>query len=162
MSIDIILYFVASLLIILGAIGIFLPLMPGVVLIFCGILLASFVANFSFISWITIVILGILVLISLIVDYFAGVIGAKFGGASILGILGALFGSLFGFTILGPIGLIVGPALGVLVFELISKRSPKNSLRVAGVSLISTLIGLVINIIIALTMIIIFIFAIFV
>jgi hypothetical protein len=162
MSTDIILYFVAGLMIAFGVVGVFLPLVPGITIIFLGILLASFVAHFSFISWITIVVLAILVLISILIDYFSGVLGAKFGGASLLGLLGAFLGSIFGFSILGLLGLIIGPAIGVLIFELVNKRNPNKSLKIAGASLISTVVGFAINTLIAFTMILIFVLTIFI
>lgn len=162
MAIDIILFILSALIIFIGFVGIFFPLIPGITLIYVGMILASFTAHFSFISWVTILILGILTLISILIDYFSGVLGAKFGGASLLGLLGAFLGAILGFSIFGILGIIIGPALGVLLFELIAKRSPKKSLKVASYSLISTIAGILINVFIATTMILIFIFAIFV
>jgi hypothetical protein len=162
MELTLILYILSGLIIILGVFGIFFPLIPGITLIFIGILVASFTSHFSFITWVAILILGILTLISLLIDYFSGVLGAKFGGASLLGLVGAFLGSILGFSIFGLLGIIIGPALGVFIFELVNKRNPQKSLKIASYSLISTIIGLIINIIIGLTMIIIFLASIFI
>lgn len=145
-----------------GLAGVFLPTFPGVSLIFVGILVAAITSKFGFISNSSILILGLLTFISLGVDYFAGFLGAKYSGASVWGSLGAILGAIFGVTVLGPIGLILGPALGVLIFEFLSKKPIKQSAKSATYTVFSTIAGMIINTIIALTMIAIFISSIFI
>lgn len=62
--------------------------------------------------------LGILTLASIILDYFATLYGAKKFGATWRGVLGAFVGGLVGIFFSLP-GIIVGPFLGALVFELL-------------------------------------------
>jgi len=155
-------YVLSGIIIIAGLIGIFLPIVPGIPVIFIGILVAASVAKFSIISPITVVILGLLATLSLLSDYLSGTIGAKYSGAGILGIVGAIAGAVFGVSIMGPVGLIFGPALGVFIFEMLSRKPIKKSARSAGFTLFSTLAGIIFNIILALSMLVIFISAIFI
>lgn len=162
MSIDIFLYIVSGLIIIVGAVGVFLPMLPGVSLMFVGILIAAFVSDFFFISQATIIFLGFLTIVSLVVDYFSGLIGAKYSGAGSWGSIGAVIGAVFGVSLLGPIGLILGPALGVLIFEFLSKKPVKSLAKSAGYTFFSTVTGMVFNFIIASVMIVIFVLSIFI
>lgn len=156
------LYIISALVIAAGIVGIFLPLIPGITLMFVGMMMAAIVGKFSFISTPTIVVLAVLTLISFLIDYFSGILGAKYSGASILGVLGAVIGSIFGVSILGPLGVLIGPALGVFLFELISGRHVKKSAKSAGFTLFSTIIGIIINAIIGVAMLSIFLLAIFI
>ncbi len=145
-----------------GLVGVFLPFVPGVPLVFIGILSICLSQKFNFISAWTIAILVFLALLSVLVDYLSGFLGAKYAGSTLFGLLGAILGVIFGISIFGPVGIFIGPALGVLVFELISKKSLRQSSRSAGYTLFSTVAGMFVNLIIALAMIGIFVGSIFV
>lgn len=162
MQIEILFYILSGVIVLSGLAGVFLPMFPGVSLIFVGILVASITSKFSFISNSTIIILGLLTLISFLVDYLSGFLGAKYSGASILGSVGAILGAVFGVTTLGPIGLILGPALGVLIFEFLLKKPIKQSAKSATYTFFSTIVGMIVNTLIALIMITVFISSIFI
>jgi len=155
-----VLYYILSIILILGGlIGIFLPVVPGIPVLFIGMLVLAALSKFTLISSTTVIILGILATLSIVSDYLSGAIGAKYSGAGILGILGAIVGSLFGVSVLGPVGLILGPALGVFIFEILSRKKIKVSARSATFTLFSTLAGMIFNIVLAVTMLIILIIA---
>lgn len=156
------LYVLSAIAIFAGLIGIFLPIVPGIPVVFFGMLIVAWIGKFTIISPTAIVILGILAALSVLSDYFSGVLGAKYSGAGILGIIGAIIGAVFGVSIMGPVGLILGPALGVFIFEILSRKRIKKSARSAGFTLFSTLAGIIFNIILALSMLTIFISAIFI
>ena len=155
-------YIAGGIVVIAGLVGVFLPFVPGVPVVFLGLIIASIGAGFGFISIWTIVGLALLTCLSVAVDHLAGVLGAKFAGSTILGLCGAILGALFGISVFGPIGIIIGPAIGVFIFELISRRNIRTSSRAAGYTLFSTIAGMFINLIIALVMIGVFIGSIFV
>jgi len=75
-------------------------------------------------------------------------------------VAGALIGTFVGLVYFGILGIFFGPALGVLSFELIARRSVKKSVRAASYTLFSVAIGIVINLTLALTMLAIFVGAI--
>lgn len=157
---DYFLYSLSGILIIAGMTGIFLPLVPGIPVVLAGVLVAVFTGNFM--SSLGIGFLIGLTLISVLIDYFSGALGAKYSGAGILGILGAVIGAILGFSIFGLLGMFIGPALGVLIFELLAKRNIKKSTRSAGYTLLTTTIGILVNILIAVAMLAIFITSIFI
>lgn len=157
---DYFLYSLSAILIIAGLTGIFLPVVPGIPVVLAGMLVAVFTGGFM--SPLGIGFLIALTLISVLMDYFSGALGAKYSGAGILGIVGAVLGAIFGFSIFGLLGMFIGPALGVLVFELLTKRNIKKSTRSAGYTLLTTTIGIVVNILIAVLMLAIFITSIFI
>jgi uncharacterized protein YqgC (DUF456 family) len=76
-------------------------------------------------------IIGILVgltLLSLAVDYIASMVGAKQLGASSRGVFGAVVGAVIGLFFSLP-GILFGPFLGALVFELAGRREFKDAAR---------------------------------
>ena len=153
---------VAGVVIAVGLAGTFLPGVPGIPLIFAGQLISAVASGFSFISPITLVILGLLAAASVLIDYFSGAAGARWAGAGFWGATAAILGGLFGILAMGPIGILLGPAVGALVFALISRRSRGQVVRVVGFTLLSTVVGIAVNALIALVMLIIFIGAIFI
>jgi uncharacterized protein YqgC (DUF456 family) len=112
---------VAAILILVGLAGIVLPALPGLPLVFAGMLLAAWAGGFQQIGATTLVILGVLTLLSLGVDLWAAAMGARRVGASRLALIGAVIGTVGG-IFLGPIGLFAGPFVGALGGELLHGR----------------------------------------
>jgi hypothetical protein len=115
------LYVLAALLVLVGLAGIVLPALPGVPLVFAGLLVAAWADGFQHIGVPTLVVLGLLTLVSLSVDIWATAVGARRVGASRLALLGALIGTFAGMFAV-PIGLFVGPFAGAAIGELVSLR----------------------------------------
>lgn len=117
------LYFLlAAVLVVIGLLGTVLPALPGLPLVFGGMLLAAWVDDFEKISIFTIVVLGLLTLLSVVVDFWASAAGAKRVGASRLAVIGAVVGTIAG-LFFGLIGVFVGPFIGALAGELLQRRS---------------------------------------
>lgn len=117
-----VLYLIAALLAIAGLVGTVLPALPGLPLVFCGMLLAAWTDGFRHIGVPMLVVLGLLTLFSLGVDFWATAHGAKRVGASRLAVAGAMIGTLGG-LLFGPLGLLFGPFAGALAGELLHRRS---------------------------------------
>ncbi|MFS8136694.1 MAG: DUF456 domain-containing protein [Thermomonas sp.] len=115
-------YLIAALLILVGLIGTVLPALPGLPLVFVGMLLAAWAGGFEQVGVPMLVLLGVLTLVSLAVDFWATALGAKRVGASRKAIWGAMLGTFAG-VFFGPIGLLLGPFVGALVGELLHRRS---------------------------------------
>jgi len=145
------------LLIIFGFIGVLLPFVPGITLMFIGILLYAVNDHFLHITQNHILIFAILTIVSIIIDYLSGIISAKLSKASKYGLIGAVVGSLLGLLIFGFLGIIIGPAVGVFIFEYLAFKSLKGSSDKAIKTLIGSLISLIINFAIAVFIIIFFI-----
>ena len=117
----VILYLIAAVLVAIGLVGIVLPALPGLPLVFCGMLLAAWADGFTKIGVATLVVLALLTLLSMAVDFWAAAMGARRVGASRLALIGAVLGTLAG-LFLGPVGLFLGPFVGALAGELLHGR----------------------------------------
>ena len=115
-------YLLAILLVVVGIAGTILPALPGLPLVFAGMLLAAWAGDFQQVGVPMLVVLGLLTVFSLAVDFWATALGAKRVGASKLAIVGAMLGTLAG-LFLGPVGLLLGPFGGAIAGELIHRRS---------------------------------------
>ena len=148
--------------ILVGLIGTVLPMLPGVPLVFLGTTILAFYTDFTVISQSTLIIFLALTVLSLLVDYLSGIIGAKYSGASLWGVLGAFVGAIIGVLCFGFWGLIFAPAVFVLIFEYLQEKSITRSAKSASYTLISTVLGMIVNGVIALAMLVAFLVALFV
>ena len=119
-------YVLAALMVVVGLAGILLPAIPGLPLVFAGMLLAAWTDGFERVEWWWLVILGALTALSMAIDFWATAAGAKRVGASRKAVIGAMLGMLGG-LFLGPLGLLVGPFAGALLGELWHRRSVEAS-----------------------------------
>lgn len=119
-------YVIAGILVLVGLAGIILPALPGLPLVFAGMLLAAWTDGFERVEWWWLVILGALTALSLLVDFWATAAGAKRVGASRKAVVGAVVGTVVG-LFFGPIGLFAGPFVGALLGELWHGRSVRAS-----------------------------------
>lgn len=112
-------YVLATALIVVGIIGTVLPVLPGVPIVFGGMLLAAWADHFAHVGTFTLVVLGVLAALALILDFVAGMLGAKRVGASRYAVVGAMLGTLVGIFFSLP-GLLLGPFIGALLGELVA------------------------------------------
>ncbi len=128
----------AVLLFLLGLAGTVLPLLPGVILIYAGMLLYGFLTDFTSLGVLFFVQQGIAVLFVFSLDYVAAAMGTRRLGGSKLAAWGAALGILPGILLLGPLGIIAGPFLGAVIAELLTGKQPDAAVRVG----FGTLLGL--------------------
>ncbi|MCM2337595.1 MAG: DUF456 domain-containing protein [Lysobacter sp.] len=153
-----ILYVVAALLMLVGLAGTVLPALPGIPLVFVGMVLAAWAGGFEYVGWGWLIALGILTLLSLGIDVLAGSLGAKRVGASKLALVGAVVGSLAG-LFFGPLGLFAGPFVGALAGELIHRRDLGQATKVGVGTWFGILLGTVLKVGLAFGMLGLFAFA---
>lgn len=122
MDITLLWYVLALLLVLVGLAGTVLPALPGVPLVFAGMLLAAWAGGFEHVGATPLVLLGVLALISLVVDYWATAMGARRVGASGKALIGSVIGTFAG-MFFGIIGVFVGPFAGAVAGELLHLRS---------------------------------------
>lgn len=133
---------IALVLMILGVIGSVLPVMPGPIFSFIGLILLYFGKPDS-ISIFSLAVFGILTVILIVADYVAPILGAKFSGASKCGLVGAILGCLIGIVFLPPIGMFIGAFVGAVIGEMAEGKNSMGALK-AG---IGTLLGSVFTIV---------------
>jgi uncharacterized protein len=114
-------YLAATALVIVGLLGTVLPVIPGSLFVFLGLLAAAYADNFTRVGAVGLTIIGLLGLLSWAADFIATVMGAKRVGASPQALVGATLGGGFG-LFLGLAGMILGPFVGAVAGELIARR----------------------------------------
>lgn len=153
-------YLFAALLILVGLAGILLPALPGLPLVFAGMLLAAWAGDFQLIGGVTVAVLGILTLLSVINDLFSTAMGAQKVGASRKALAGSIIGTFAGFLFM-PWGLLIGPFAGALVGELWHGRQLRQSIKVGLGTWLGLVLGTVIKLGLAFAMLGVFLFALF-
>lgn len=140
MSVSILLVCLAVIILILGFLGTFVPVLPGAPLAWVGLLLAYF-SSFNEISILTLVITAIVAAAVSIFDNFLPVIMTNKIGGSKAATWGATIGLIVG-LFLGPAGIIAGPFLGALTGELIhSDGNFSQSIKSAWGAFLGFLLG---------------------
>ena len=128
----------ALLVMILGALGTVLPVLPGTPLIFLSALGYGFYEGFNKITPLILGILFFLMLITLLIDYISGVVGAKKYGATKYGTWGSFIGLIIGLIFFNIPGLLLGPFVGAVVGEMLNGRKLEEALRVG----LGTVVGM--------------------
>ncbi|HLG17652.1 MAG TPA: DUF456 domain-containing protein [Blastocatellia bacterium] len=134
------LWIVAVVLVLAGIAGTVLPALPGGPLVFVGLLFAAWAGGFERVGWGTLMILGVLALLSIGVDFLSTSLGAKRVGASKAAIIGAMVGTIVG-LFFGFVGLLLGPFIGAVIGELATRRDVAQ----AGKAGLGTWLGLVLG-----------------
>ncbi len=137
-------YVLAAVLIVVGVIGTVVPALPGVPLVFAGMFVAAWADGFQHVGLWTLIGLGVLTLIAVAVDFFAGLAGAKRVGASRLALIGAAVGTIVG-LFFGIPGLLLGPFLGALIGELFAGATLKRAAGVGVGAWLGFLVGTVLK-----------------
>ena len=110
-----------------GLAGVFLPVLPGVPLVFAGAFIYAWSTSFEVITVGNIVLFAVLTAIASAVDYVGGLITAKKYGASRYGLIGGILGGILGLIAFGIPGLIIGQLAGVILGELYFGKQMKES-----------------------------------
>jgi uncharacterized protein YqgC (DUF456 family) len=157
---QVLMWALACILVSVGFAGTILPVLPGAPLIFGGLFLAAWIDNFQRVTWVTLAVLGVLTVLSLVVDFVATGISAHRVGATRLATIGALLGSLIG-IFFGIPGLILGPFVGAVAGELMSHGQIEQASRVGVATWTGLILGTVAKLGLAFTMVGIFVAAYF-
>ncbi len=153
-----ILLIVTALFMALGIPAVLVPFLPGISYMFPIALLYAISDHFTNITWENLAVLGGILVVSFFVDYSAGILGARYGGADRRSILFGFLGLIIGIIVVPPFGGIVGLFLGILVGELVARKSNQAALKAAAAGLIGSVTGIVINCILAITMFALFLY----
>ena len=155
------LWIAAIVLIVIGVAGTVLPALPGAILVFGGIALAAWIDDFARIPVWLLLLLAALTVMAAAVDYVAADVGAKRAGASRQAIIGAAIGTVAG-IFSGLWGLLFMPLVGAAIGEYLVQRDVRRAGKASIATWIGLLLGIVAKIAIVLTMIGIFVLALFV
>ena len=152
MPLETLLYMLAALLALVGLAGTIVPALPGLPLVFAGMLLAAWTGGFGQVSVWVLVLLGLLTLVSFAVDFWATAHGARRVGASRKAVVGAVIGTFAGLFFF-PVGLLVGPFAGALVGEMLHGREWRHATKVGFGTWIGVVLAVVLKLGLAFAMI---------
>jgi uncharacterized protein YqgC (DUF456 family) len=142
----------------LGVVGTVLPVLPGAVLIFGGAVLGAWIDDWTRVSWWTLGVIGVLAVLSIVCDFVAASLGAKRLGASPHAVTGAALGTLAGvFT--GLWGVLFMPFVGAAIGEYVAMRNLQRAGQVGIATGVGLLLGVVVKLALAFSMIGIFVAA---
>jgi hypothetical protein len=146
---DLFLTILAAFFVILGIIGSFLPVLPGPLTSWIGLLIFHLTEvvpmNWTFLG------LTLFVAITIwILDYIIPAIGTKRFGGSKAGMIGTSIGLIIGLLAPIPGGIIIGPFVGALIGELLNKSEFDKALKAAFGSFLGFLASTFIKFIVAL------------
>jgi len=155
---DIALWILSVALMAVGLAGAVLPVLPGAGLVLAGAVLGAWIDGFQRVSGWTIGVIAALAVLSWLLEYVAGVMGAKKVGASTQALIGAAIGTVAG-LFMGFIGVLVLPFIGAALGEYVARRDHKAAARVGVATGIGLVIALVAKVVIAFVMIGVFVVA---
>ena len=135
---DLLLIIISTVLIILGIIGSFMPILPGPLTSWLGLFILNLISSVE-IDNTLLIITFIIATTIFILDSLIPIYGSKYFGATKYGIIGASIGLVIGIIAPIPFGILIGPILGALIGELLFNNDLKKSIK----SSIGVLIGFV-------------------
>lgn len=156
--VTIVLWIAAGVLIVIGALGLLLPVLPGSPLIFLGALLAAWAEDFQHIGVWSLTALGVLAALAIAVDFIASAFGVKRFGASARAVTGATIGTIVG-LFFGIVGVLVGPFIGAVIGELSVQRNLAAASRAGVGATLGLALGAAAKLAIAFAMIGVIVFA---
>ena len=132
----------ALLVMLLGLIGSILPGLPGTPLVFLAAVGHRLYFGQASVSNLVLGVLAGLMVVSLLLDFAATALGAKRFGATWRGAVGAVVGGLCGLLLVFP-GIILGPFIGALVFELLGGKEFKAAASAGAGATLGLLLGII-------------------
>lgn len=155
------LWLIITFLFLVGLVGVVIPAVPGIGFIFAGILLYALVTGFTDISVTTVLIFGAVTVFVWLIDYAGAALGTYWSGGRSWALVGTIVGSLAGFFIVGPVGLLLGSFVGALIGALYDGHGPERALRVAVISVVGALGATLVQFLFGLGMIVAFLILVF-
>lgn len=153
---DFLLVSLGCILMIVGILGSFLPVLPGVPVSWLGLLLLFLAPSLPMDYWF----LGITFIIALLfyaLNWIIPALGTKRFGGSRAGMIGATVGLVAGLIAPIPFGVIIGPFVGAFIGEIMNNSDRKLALKAAFGSFIGFLASSFMEFIVAFGFLILFI-----
>jgi uncharacterized protein YqgC (DUF456 family) len=146
---------VTGCLLVAGAVGCFLPVLPGhLIILIAAIAHRLMLGPDSGLNAWSFVVLVLLMAISQGFEMLSGAAGSRWFGGTRWGAVGAIIGSIVGLFFM-PFGLLLGPLIGAFSLELLFARKQTHHAAISGVgSVVGTLAGMGFKIVVGLLMIV--------
>lgn len=137
----VLLFFLCLLIMLFGVIGVFIPVLPGLPIVWAGLFIYSAATGFDTISGDFLIYSAIAVAIAYLLQHWLVLYGARRFGSSVWGMIGAFIGMVLGVLFGSLLGLILGPLVGAILFELLVGRGFKEACRAGFGSFIGFTVG---------------------
>ncbi len=131
-----------------ATLGVILPVLPGVPIAAAGALAAAAIMGFDRFGVATLVHVGLLAVLSQLVDVAGTYLGSKVYGAGRAGTWGGVIGSFVGLFVFPPWGFLLGAVIGAVVAELLIGREFGQAVRSGIGAFVGTLGGSVAKLVI--------------
>lgn len=141
MTLEILLFVFAAVLMVAGIIGCIVPFLPGPPLSYAALLLVHFTDPVQFSTKFLVVWLLVVIVVG-IIEYFIPLWGAKQFGGTQAGMWGSAIGCVIGIIFLPPAGIIIGTVVGAFIGEILVHGS---DIALAIKSAIGALVGFVLG-----------------
>ena len=139
-------------LIVLGLAGTVLPVLPGTLLVWAGIVLGAWIDDFARVSVTTVVVISVLGVVAWALDYAAGLLGAQKAGASKQALLGAAVGTVVG-LFMGLVGVLFMPLVGAAMGEYLARKDEARAVKVGLATWVGIMLGLLAKVVLAFIMV---------
>ena len=146
---------ITLLVMLVGLAGSILPVLPGAPIVLIAAVLHRLIFGDHSASAVVLVGLTALTLAAFALDHFASVYGAKRFGATWRGVLGAFIGGIVGIFFSIP-GIIIGPFLGAMLFELMGGHEIEKASRAGLGATLGVFAGIIGKCVICIVMILLF------
>lgn len=136
---------IGSIFVLVGIAGCVLPILPGPVLIFLGLLVLALLKDFS--SPLTptlMIVMAILTVVVTIGDYMIPLWGAKKYGTSKWGIWGSVAGMAIG-LLFSPFGMLLGAVIGAVAVEWLVQKEKGKAFKAGWGVIVGSLLGAVLK-----------------
>ena len=145
-------------LIVAGLAGTVLPVLPGTLLVWAGIVLGAWIDDFQRVGTTTLVVVTVIAVLAWALDYVAGLLGARKAGASRQALVGAAIGTVAG-LFMGVVGVLFMPLVGAALGEYLARKDQTRAVRVGVATWLGIMLGLLAKVVLAFVMVGLFIAA---
>lgn len=139
-------------LILAGLAGTVLPVLPGTLLVWGGVVLGAWIDDFTRVGVTTLVVVTVLAVLAWGLDYVAGLMGAKKVAASKLALLGAAAGTVVG-LFMGLVGVLFMPLVGAAAGEYLARKDHTRAVKVGVATWVGIMVGLIAKVVLAFIMV---------
>jgi hypothetical protein len=151
-------WIVSVALIVVGLAGTVLPALPGTLFVLGGIVLGAWIDDFVHVGATALTIVTVLAVLAWVLDYVAGLLGARKAGASKQAIIGAALGTVVG-LFMGLVGVFFMPLIGAAIGEYIAQKDHARAAHVGVATWLGIMAGMIAKVVLAFMMIGVFIVA---
>ena len=137
---EILLYVLGFAALAVGVAGVVLPILPGSIFLVAGTALVAWAGHFKRVGWGMVALSAVIALLVWLVDLAAAALGAKAFGASRWSVVGASIGLVVG-LFLGPLGIVLGPVVGAIAFELARNPDLGRALKAGAGAFLGLVLG---------------------